>query len=176
MSIAPHKIPAAPCVSLGVRSSVCSMIVCGVLLGGAMSEAVAGPGGPGGGGPGGGGPGGGGNFGGGNFNGAQSESFNQAAPRRDEAARSAAQPMQRDGQQRDVQREAQRYDARAPKGGEVRQIDPRSFEGRAEEQRRALDQNREGYRKTHLTPDERRDLRRQINEAGPEIYTTSPHH
>jgi hypothetical protein len=149
------------------------MVVCGVLLGGAMSEAVAGPGGPGGGGPGGGG---GGNFGGGNFNGAPGEPFNQAAPRRDEAARMAGQPVQRDGQQREVQREVQRYDARAPKPGEARQVDPRSFEGRAEEQRRALDQNREGYRRTHLTPDERRDLRRQINEAGPEIYTNSPRH
>jgi hypothetical protein len=58
---------------------------------------------------------------------------------------------------------------------------PRQFDTRAEEQRRdAQDQqnaqnNAEAFRRSgRLTPDERRDLRRQINEAGADIYQTRP--
>ena len=56
-------------------------------------------------------------------------------------------------------------------------IDPRSFEGRAEEQRRALQmQDPNGRHMGRMTADERRDLRRQINEAGQDLYATPPHH
>jgi len=56
-----------------------------------------------------------------------------------------------------------------------REFDSRSFERRAEDQRRAMQQdqnaqNDSGRRSGRLTPDERRDLRRQINEAGMDIY------
>lgn len=64
-----------------------------------------------------------------------------------------------------------------PRQAEPRQFDPRSFEGRAEEQRRLLQEN--GHNADHrggrLTPDERRDLRRQINEVGQDIYANPPH-
>ena len=51
-----------------------------------------------------------------------------------------------------------------------------------EEQRRAAfqqqaQQQSDGFhRNGRLTPDERRDLRRQINEAGHDIYATPPRH
>lgn len=55
------------------------------------------------------------------------------------------------------------------------QFDARSFEQRADEQRRNMQQERsqnaDSFRRSgRLTPDERRDLRRQINEAGMDIY------
>ncbi|HEY0491736.1 MAG TPA: hypothetical protein VGD30_19675 [Telluria sp.] len=63
-----------------------------------------------------------------------------------------------------------------------RQFDERNFEARAEEQRRQLQmqqeqqqQNAESSRRGgRLTPDERRDLRRQINEAGMDLYRKPP--
>lgn len=63
-----------------------------------------------------------------------------------------------------------------------RQFDARSFEARAEEQRRQLrmqqEQSQQQAESTRrggrLTPDERRDLRRQINEAGMDLYPRSP--
>ncbi|MCU6499626.1 hypothetical protein LPN04_17665 [Rugamonas sp. A1-17] len=61
---------------------------------------------------------------------------------------------------------------------ESRQIDPRRYEAHAEEQRRAMQdagRNAEMSRRAgRLTPDERRDLRRQINEAGQDIYANPP--
>lgn len=96
--------------------------------------------------------------------------------------------------QREVQREApvvreaprpvaapqalpQAMPQRAP---DQRQIDPRSFEARADEQRRAMQdssRNAEMNRRVgRLTPDERRDLRRQINEVGQDIYANPPRH
>ncbi|HJV01989.1 MAG TPA: hypothetical protein VJ752_15715 [Burkholderiaceae bacterium] len=64
-----------------------------------------------------------------------------------------------------------------PRQAEPRQFDPRSFEGRAEEQRRLLQENGHNAdrRAGRLTPDERRDLRRQINEVGQDIYANPPH-
>lgn len=64
-----------------------------------------------------------------------------------------------------------------PRQPDPRQIDPRSFDARADDQRRALQESghnadRRGGR---LTPDERRDLRRQINEVGQDIYANPPH-
>lgn len=68
--------------------------------------------------------------------------------------------------------------------GEQRQLDQRqadqrnSYEARAEEQRRAMQEasrNAEMNRRVgRLTPDERRDLRRQINEVGQDIYANPP--
>lgn len=59
-----------------------------------------------------------------------------------------------------------------------RQVDPRSYEARAEEQRRAMQEssrNAEMSRRVgRMTADERRDLRRQINEAGQEVYALPP--
>ncbi|MBZ2208191.1 hypothetical protein I4X03_013070 [Massilia sp. R798] len=65
---------------------------------------------------------------------------------------------------------------------DTRQFDARTFEARAEEQRRQLqmhqDQNQQNAESSRrggrLTPDERRDLRRQINEAGMDLYPKSP--
>lgn len=56
--------------------------------------------------------------------------------------------------------------------------DPRSFEARSEEHRRMLQDstnNAEMSRRVgRMTADERRDLRRQINEAGQEVYAIPP--
>jgi hypothetical protein len=81
--------------------------------------------------------------------------------------------MQRDQR---VQRPAE-----PPRAAEApRQIDPRSYEARAEEQRRAMQEssrNAEMNRRVgRLTPDERRDLRRQINEVGQDLYALPPRH
>ncbi|MFA9218732.1 MAG: hypothetical protein ACEQSK_16740 [Sphingomonadaceae bacterium] len=88
---------------------------------------------------------------------------------------------------REVSREVQRdLMMQSPQGMQVqrgvdpRQLDPRSYEARAEEQRRAMEaagRNAEmGRRAGRLTPDERRDLRRQINEAGQDLYANPPQH
>lgn len=87
--------------------------------------------------------------------------------------------MQRDPI-RSERMQAPRQDAR--QFDERRQFDPRSFEQRAEDQRRNMQaqeernsQNAEAFRRSgRLTPDERRDLRRQINEAGMDIYPNRP--
>lgn len=52
---------------------------------------------------------------------------------------------------------------------QMREQQQRAFE---EQRRQAMqnDANRDGGRRGRLTPDERRDLRRQINEAGMDIY------
>lgn len=59
-----------------------------------------------------------------------------------------------------------------------RQLDQRSYEARAEEQRRAMQEasrNAELTRRVgRMTPDERRDLRRQINEVGQDLYANPP--
>jgi hypothetical protein len=67
-------------------------------------------------------------------------------------------------------------DARQPPPRQER--DTRSFDIRAEEHRRILQDstnNAEMSRRVgRMTPDERRDLRRQINEAGQEVYAIPP--
>ncbi len=76
------------------------------------------------------------------------------------------------------------HQAQAPQQRQAEPLrnDMRQFDARAEEHRRALqdqqdaqargnDSNRRGGR---LTPDERRDLRRQINEAGADLYRNTP--
>lgn len=97
----------------------------------------------------------------------------EQAQRRDDGPRGQqgqlvpAQPAQ------PAPRDAGRYESR--RGGErmaePRQPEPqRAPDGRADEQRRAAQGGDAGRRNGRLTPDERRDLRRQINEAGQDIY------
>jgi hypothetical protein len=68
-------------------------------------------------------------------------------------------------------------DPRALPPPREQRFDPRTFDSREVEDRRRQEQ---GARATHhssrLTPDERRDLRRQINEAGMDLYSRPPHH
>jgi hypothetical protein len=78
----------------------------------------------------------------------------------------------------DKERDAQRI-------AEVQRQQQRQFEMRAEENRRRLEsqqaqqeQNAQSAdaarRGSRMTPDERRDLRRQINEAGSDLYKNAP--
>ena len=69
----------------------------------------------------------------------------------------------------DPRQQPRQYDDR-----QQRQFDERAFQARADEQRRQMEQQQQsndGRRNSRLTPDERRDLRRQINEAGADIYS-----
>lgn len=70
----------------------------------------------------------------------------------------------------------ERRDFRDSRWGDAR--DPRSFEARAEEQRRLMEENSNNAevsrRMGRMTADERRDLRRQINEAGQQVYSLPP--
>jgi hypothetical protein len=66
------------------------------------------------------------------------------------------------------QQQPRQYDDR-----QQRQFDERASQARAEEQRRQFEQQQQandGRRNGRMTADERRDLRRQINEAGADIY------
>jgi hypothetical protein len=67
-------------------------------------------------------------------------------------------------------------DPRDPRG-----YDARAFEARDEQRRQAqmqqeqANRNAESQRRSgRMTPDERRDLRRQINEAGMDLYPANP--
>ncbi|WP_295999881.1 hypothetical protein [Rugamonas sp.] len=135
----------------GVRSAVGSFVVCCTLLG-AMAGACAGPG--------------------------EHDGGERAVQRKEEvhAQREAIH----------AERVAERQQNAGPagaapqqRGPDQRAPDPRSFEARAEEQRRAMQdasRNAETGRRMRLTADERRDLRRQINEAGQDIYAYPPRH
>ena len=87
---------------------------------------------------------------------------NQPPPRRDEQQQ---MPTQRYEQ---VQR-SNSNDTRLRE-----QRDARSFDTRVEEQRRANEGADASRRTGRMTPDERRDLRRQINEVGQDIYSNPP--
>ena len=84
-------------------------------------------------------------------------------------------PPRRDDQQ---QLQAQRYEqVQRSNSNDTRlreQRDARSFDTRAEEQRRNGDGGDAARRTGRMTPDERRDLRRQINEVGQDIYSNPP--
>ena len=84
-------------------------------------------------------------------------------------------PPRRDEQQ---QMQAQRYEqVQRSNSNDTRlreQRDARSFDTRAEEQRRNGDGGDAARRTGRMTPDERRDLRRQINEVGQDIYSNPP--
>jgi hypothetical protein len=56
-------------------------------------------------------------------------------------------------------------------------FEPRAFDSREFDDRRQ-DAQRQDQRRptTRMTPDERRDLRRQINEAGMDLYARPPRH
>jgi hypothetical protein len=73
---------------------------------------------------------------------------------------------------------APRNDQQPARGGDARQLDPRAYEARAEEQRRQMQEasrNAEMNRRVgRMTPDERRDLRRQINEVSQDLYANPP--
>ena len=84
-------------------------------------------------------------------------------------------PPRRDDQ---PQVQAQRYEqVQRSNSNDTRlreQRDARSFDTRAEEQRRASEGADSSRRTGRMTPDERRDLRRQINEVGQDIYSNPP--
>ena len=160
MIIASRKNHAA--ASTGVRSSVRVLVAC-YLLGGAFSCALAG----------------------------QSDQYGQGrreeAPREQQAVRDnriEQRAQQRGGESRYVeQRQAEpgRADpGRAePRQPDSRQADPGRSDPRAYDNRRAQPAQDPGHadvlkRNSRMTPDERRDLRRQINEAGQDIYATPP--
>lgn len=94
-------------------------------------------------------------------------------PRDNRRGERMQQPEQRP--QRGDERQQRQYESRQD---ESRQYDARQYDNRAEDQRRsqqAQEQNSESVRRSgRLTPDERRDLRRQINEAGADIYPSRP--
>ncbi|MBY0237709.1 MAG: hypothetical protein K2X55_00175 [Burkholderiaceae bacterium] len=79
------------------------------------------------------------------------------------------------GDREPPRQERDNRDSRGDNRGDSRdrERDARAFE-RAEERRRAMQESGNAdlsRRVDRMTPDERRDLRRQINEAGQEIYT-----
>ena len=85
--------------------------------------------------------------------------------------------------ERDQQRQEQRYPSQrseraAQQREDVRQFNPRSFEQRAEERRELQPQRdnapQDPRRPGRLTQDEKRDLRRQINEAAMDLYPNTP--
>jgi hypothetical protein len=83
-------------------------------------------------------------------------------------------PPRRDD--RGQQNQQNRRDFRDSRWGDA--ADQRSFEARAEEQRRMMQESANNAemnrRMSRMTADERRDLRRQINEAGQEVYSLTP--
>lgn len=83
--------------------------------------------------------------------------------------RSGDGAQRRDGQQQSPSRRDNRWGDAA---------DARSYDTRAAEQRRIMQENANNAemsrRMSRMTPDERRDLRRQINEAGMEVYSNTP--
>ena len=104
-----------------------------------------------------------------------------ASPSEKEREAQRSQQMQQAPQTPRVER-AQAMPAQRQLEADPRQFDQRSFEARAEEQRRNLQMQQEqntrsadAFRRNgRLTPDERPDLRRQINEAGQDIYPNTP--
>ena len=83
-----------------------------------------------------------------------------------------------DGPRRETPQHQQGGPRSDQRASDSRQLDPRSYEARAEEQRRAMQEasrNAELNRRVgRMTPDERRDLRRQINEVGQDLYANPP--
>jgi hypothetical protein len=61
-------------------------------------------------------------------------------------------------------------DPRAMPAAREQRFDSREFDGRQDPRAQ------EARRPSRLTPDERRDLRRQINEAGMDLYPHQPRH
>jgi hypothetical protein len=90
----------------------------------------------------------------------------------------AGQERDRDGQRQGSQQQAprpERAPAQQARQYDSRQYDTRQSDARAEEQRRQIQAQEQGGRRGgRLTPDERRELRRQINEAGIDLYPNAP--
>ena len=101
----------------------------------------------------------------------------QAGPRERERERERDAQGQRDAVRAErPQRQPDERQQRQPDERQQRQYDNRGYDPRGDDQRRNQQyqqepQNAEASRRSgRLTPDERRDLRRQINEAGADIY------
>jgi hypothetical protein len=147
MFIDHKKIHAAAGASFCVRFSMGSVVVCCGLLASSLAQASG-----------------------------DAMGDRDRGPRREEHApvREVSRDVQRDLMPR------QQAASQVQRAAEPRPIDPRSYEARAEEQRRAMEaasRNAEmGRRAGRLTPDERRDLRRQINEVGQDLYANPPQH
>jgi hypothetical protein len=93
-------------------------------------------------------------------------------------AASAQHSGRDDGQQQAPRPE--RFQLPRDEGRDPRGMDARAFEARDEQRRQAQMQqeqnnrNAENMRRSgRMTPDERRDLRRQINEAGMDLYPSN---
>ncbi len=88
------------------------------------------------------------------------------------AAGAMAQERERGARREDIQQQQQRerFDAQA----QDPRFDRRAYELREENRRAQMQEeasrNRDERRGGRMTPDERRDLRRQINEAGADLY------
>ena len=89
------------------------------------------------------------------------------------AAGAMAQERDRGSRREDIQQQQQqreRFDTRV----QDPRFDQRSYEMREEQRRVQIQEDatrlREERRGGRMTPDERRDLRRQINEAGADLY------
>lgn len=95
----------------------------------------------------------------------------------------AAQERDRDRDGRNSQQQQQpnhdvpppRAERGPPPQQQQQRVDPRQNDAHAnDEARRQAQQQDGGRRGGRLTPDERRELRRQINEAGVELYPNTP--
>lgn len=86
------------------------------------------------------------------------------------AAGAMAQERDRSSRREDIQQQRERFDARA----QDPRFDVRAYEMREEARRAQMQEEasrvRDERRGGRMTPDERRDLRRQINEAGADLY------
>ena len=84
---------------------------------------------------------------------------------REEYSRDADQRQQ--PRQNDERQQPRQYDDRQQRQGDERAFQARQALRFMEQQQQ---QSNEGRRNGRMTPDERRDLRRQINEAGADLY------
>lgn len=85
------------------------------------------------------------------------------------------QPMPREGENG---REPPRFD---PRSFDSREFDDVRRRRQQQQRQQQMQQeqnarNAEAVRRSRMTPDERRDLRRQINEAGMDLYPNPPRH
>ena len=159
MIIASQKNHAKNHAKSGPSIRCCArVLVTGYLLGGALICAVAGP----------------------------QEQYGQG--RRDEApardsryevrndVRNEQRPRGGDNQYSVRQAEPRQVDQRQtdPGRADPGRADPRSSEYRQRQQTQDQGHAEALKRSSRMTPDERRDLRRQINEAGQDIYATPP--
>ena len=72
------------------------------------------------------------------------------------------------------ERERERVAPPQPPVRDTRQFDTRAADEQRRQAQAQQDRSADSRRSGRLTPDERRDLRRQINEAGLDIYPNTP--